>query len=84
MLLHINTFLFYKPIPQKPQKIMLSAPVIVVEAANKFNCHKFVFLSTDKAVNPANILGATKRAGEIYCEGYEYGFQYPLYYGQIR
>lgn len=42
---------------------------IVAEAASKFHCDKFVFISTDKAVNPTNILGMTKRAGEIYCEG---------------
>lgn len=42
---------------------------IVAEVASKFHCNKFVFISTDKAVNPTNILGMTKRAGEIYCEG---------------
>ena len=42
---------------------------VTAEAASRFNCDRFVFISTDKAVNPASILGTTKRAGEIYCEG---------------
>ncbi len=55
--------------PAEAVKNNVTGTRIVAEAANKFNCDKFVFISTDKAVNPANILGATKRIGEIYCEG---------------
>jgi len=37
----------------------------VVEAANKHNIGRFVFVSTDKAVRPANIMGASKRIAEM-------------------
>lgn len=40
----------------------------LVEAAVDYACKTFVMVSTDKAVNPTNIMGATKRAAEIFCQ----------------
>lgn len=40
----------------------------IADTASKYDCNRFILISTDKAVNPTNVLGATKRLGELYIE----------------
>lgn len=40
----------------------------IADMANKYKCGRFILISTDKAVNPTNVLGATKRIAEQYIE----------------
>ena len=64
----------YKHVPLLQNQLRIAAQNNVfgtknlAELAIEYDCEKFVFISTDKAVNPANVLGASKRIAEMYCE----------------
>jgi len=55
--------------PIEGVKTNVIGTVNVAEACRRHGVSAMVTISTDKAVNPSNVMGATKRLAEAYCQG---------------
>lgn len=55
--------------PYSSIRVNVLGTQIVADLSTRFRVEKFVLVSTDKAVNPTNVMGATKRLAEMYVQG---------------
>ena len=66
----------YKHVPMMEENNVVEAltnnvfgTYILAKACQKAKIEKFILVSTDKAVNPTNVMGASKRLAEMVCQG---------------
>ena len=70
--------------PQEAVKVNVLGTVRVARIAGEMNVERFVMISTDKAINPTSVMGATKRFAEMYIQSLNKSQEFPTNYMAVR
>jgi FlaA1/EpsC-like NDP-sugar epimerase len=79
----------YKHVPLVEENVVegirnnVFGTLAIAQAAQRFAVEKFILISTDKAVRPTNVMGATKRIAELICQAYARDGS-PTLYSMVR
>jgi FlaA1/EpsC-like NDP-sugar epimerase len=78
---HVPMLQYY---PREALRVNVHGTLNVAKCAGEYGAERFVLISTDKAVNPTSIMGASKRIGELFLHALSVQGSYPTLYTSVR
>ncbi len=78
---HVPMLQYY---PREALRVNVTGTLSVAKCAGEYGAERFVLISTDKAVNPSSVMGASKRIGELFLHALSIQGNYQTLFTSVR